>query len=206
MEKNSKVRIPKQKRSILRKKTLQEKALSLFCSNGYQQTTTNQIAREAGMSIGSLYEYYANKEEILYDIVDDYFTVFLNEEDKLRELFFSGIGKKDKRKWIRSIIENLIESHKASEKFNIELHYLYFQFDKVRESIDEQKEIIRKIAAEALDSISGELTIDEIDIAAVIFCDSIEKTVDRICLYPLNIDNEHFISDSVEMLYSYLFT
>ncbi len=93
MEKNSKVRIPKQKRSILRKEALREKALSLFCSKGFKQTTTNQIAEEAGMSIGSLYEYYANKEEILYDIVDEYFTIFLNEEDKLRELFFSVLRK-----------------------------------------------------------------------------------------------------------------
>ena len=205
MEKNSKVRIPKQKRSILRKEALREKALSLFCSKGFQQTTTNQIAEEAGMSIGSLYEYYANKEEILYDIVDEYFTVFLNEEDKLRELFFSGIRNRDKRKWIRSIIENLIESHEASKKFNIELHYLYFQLDKVREAINKQKMIVRKIAAEALDSISGELTTDDTDIAAVIFCDSIEKTVDRICLYPLTIDNKRLISDSVEMIYRYLF-
>ena len=206
MEKNSKVRIPKQNRSILRKETLRKKALSLFCSKGFQQTTTNQIAQEAGMSIGSLYEYYANKEEILYDIVDDYFTVFLNEEDKLRDLFFSCIRKKDKRKWIRSIIENLIESHEASKKLNIELHYLYFQYDKVRKAIDAQKRIIRKIAAEALDSISGELTIKKTDIAAVIFCDSIEKTVDRICLYPLPIDNARLISDSVEMIYRYLFS
>ena len=92
MEKNSKVRIPKQKRSILRKEALREKALSLFCSKGFQQTTTNQIAEEAGMSIGSLYEYYANKEEILYDIVDQC-DLFMSRFEVPR---MTGISTKEK--------------------------------------------------------------------------------------------------------------
>lgn len=41
-------------------------AVGLFVRKGYHQTTTREIAREAGFSIGTLYEYIASKEDILY--------------------------------------------------------------------------------------------------------------------------------------------
>lgn len=205
MSKTTKTRTPVQKRSIQKKENIRSAALSLFCKNSFMQTTTNHIAKEAGMSVGSLYEYYSNKEEILFDILDEYFSDFLNSQDQLKALFFNGIHTLDKRNWIRSIMENLIQSHESSKKFNIELHYLYFQYEQVAAICDKEKSIIRQVAYDALKSISSELTVDHLEAASILFCDTIEKTVDRICLYPLDCDKEVLIDNSVEMLHRYLF-
>ena len=45
-------------------------AVPLFINHGFHKTTTRQIARSAGISIGSLYEYIASKEDILYLVCD----------------------------------------------------------------------------------------------------------------------------------------
>ncbi len=45
-------------------------AVQLFINQGFHKTTTRQIARAAGFSIGSLYEYIASKEDILYLVCD----------------------------------------------------------------------------------------------------------------------------------------
>jgi len=45
-------------------------AVQLFINQGFHKTTTRQIARAAGLSIGSLYEYVASKEDILYLVCD----------------------------------------------------------------------------------------------------------------------------------------
>ncbi|MBW2193589.1 MAG: helix-turn-helix transcriptional regulator, partial [Deltaproteobacteria bacterium] len=45
-------------------------AVQLFIKNGFHKTTTRQIARSSGISIGSLYEYVASKEDILYLVCD----------------------------------------------------------------------------------------------------------------------------------------
>ena len=45
-------------------------AVELFIQNGFHKTTTRQIAKAAGFSIGSLYEYVASKEDILYLVCD----------------------------------------------------------------------------------------------------------------------------------------
>lgn len=43
-----------------------EAAVPLFVANGFHKTTTRQIARAAGFSVGSMYEYVNSKEDILY--------------------------------------------------------------------------------------------------------------------------------------------
>ncbi len=43
-----------------------EAAVPLFVENGFHKTTTRQIAKAAKVSVGSMYEYVASKEDILY--------------------------------------------------------------------------------------------------------------------------------------------
>lgn len=45
-------------------------AVTLFKQKGFHRTTTREIARAAGFSIGTLYEYIRKKEDILYLVVD----------------------------------------------------------------------------------------------------------------------------------------
>jgi TetR/AcrR family transcriptional regulator, cholesterol catabolism regulator len=45
-------------------------AITLFKQKGFHRTTTREIARAAGFSIGTLYEYIRKKEDILYLVVD----------------------------------------------------------------------------------------------------------------------------------------
>jgi TetR/AcrR family transcriptional regulator, cholesterol catabolism regulator len=49
-----------------RRRQIVEAAVPLFIENGYHKTTTRQIARRAGISVGSMYEYVTSKEDILY--------------------------------------------------------------------------------------------------------------------------------------------
>jgi len=60
-----------------------DSAVALFINKGYHQTTTREIARSAGFSIGTLYEYVASKEDILYlvcDAIHDEIEMRLKEE------------------------------------------------------------------------------------------------------------------------------
>jgi AcrR family transcriptional regulator len=53
-----------------RRRQIVDAAVELFIQNGFHKTTTRQIAGAAGFSIGSLYEYVASKEDILYLVCD----------------------------------------------------------------------------------------------------------------------------------------
>lgn len=54
----------------LRRRQIIDAAVQLFIEKGFHKTTTRQIARAAGLSIGSLYEYIESKEDVLYLVCD----------------------------------------------------------------------------------------------------------------------------------------
>lgn len=49
-----------------RRRQIVEAAVPLLVKNGFHKTTTRQISKAAGFSIGTLYEYVASKEDVLY--------------------------------------------------------------------------------------------------------------------------------------------
>ncbi len=53
-----------------RRRQIADAAVQLFIDRGFHKTTTRQIARASGISIGSLYEYFASKEDILYMVCE----------------------------------------------------------------------------------------------------------------------------------------
>lgn len=53
-----------------RRRQIADAAVQLFIDRGFHKTTTRQIAGAAGFSIGSLYEYFASKEDILYMVCE----------------------------------------------------------------------------------------------------------------------------------------
>ncbi len=55
---------------VKRRRQIVDAAVQLFIEKGFHKTTTRQIANAAGFSIGSLYEYVASKEDVLYLVCD----------------------------------------------------------------------------------------------------------------------------------------
>lgn len=53
-----------------RKKEILDVSERLFCTNGYDNTSTNDILAEIGIARGTLYYYFSSKEEILDAIID----------------------------------------------------------------------------------------------------------------------------------------
>jgi AcrR family transcriptional regulator len=62
-------KLPKQARSEATVEAVLEAAAQVFERHGYAAGTTNRIAERAGVSIGSLYQYFPNKDAILVALV-----------------------------------------------------------------------------------------------------------------------------------------
>ena len=58
-------REPRQARSREMVEHILEGAIRVLIRDGYHEASTNRIARQAGVSPGSVYQYFANKEEIV---------------------------------------------------------------------------------------------------------------------------------------------
>lgn len=60
---------PRQVRAELTRQRILTAAAHVFADHGYAAGTTNRIAERARISIGSLYQYYPNKDAILVELV-----------------------------------------------------------------------------------------------------------------------------------------
>ncbi|WP_139491045.1 TetR/AcrR family transcriptional regulator [Brevibacillus dissolubilis] len=75
-----------------RREQIIEAAVDLFIHKGFHKTTTREIARASGFSIGTLYEYIESKEDVLYLVCD---AIHNEVETRLRETITpNGTGLK----------------------------------------------------------------------------------------------------------------
>ncbi|MCA9710142.1 MAG: TetR/AcrR family transcriptional regulator [Myxococcales bacterium] len=65
-------RRPVQRRAARRRDSLLDAAARLLASEGYEAITTNAIAREAGAAVGTVYDYFPNKEAVLAALLERY--------------------------------------------------------------------------------------------------------------------------------------
>lgn len=63
---------PRQVRAELTRERILDAAARVFAEHGYAAGTTNRIAERARVSIGSLYQYYPNKDAILAELIGDH--------------------------------------------------------------------------------------------------------------------------------------
>lgn len=81
----------------LKRQAILKKAAELFAESGYASASVADLATACGTSKALLYHYYANKEQLLFDILHEHFSHLLsavraakneklNQEDQLRAL------------------------------------------------------------------------------------------------------------------------
>jgi len=97
---------PKQARSRQTKEKIVQAAILLFEERGYERSTSNDIATEAGVSVGSFYVYFTDKRQLLLSIFD-------RLADELYKNIFDGLKAEhlfdaDLRPRIRQAVANTI--------------------------------------------------------------------------------------------------
>jgi AcrR family transcriptional regulator len=76
-------RQPQQERGTRRITELLDAADRVFAQVGYEGATTNAIAKEAGASVGSLYQFFPDKEALLLALADRYRSALHEIHDRV---------------------------------------------------------------------------------------------------------------------------
>ncbi len=97
-----------------RRSQIIEAAVPLFVANGFHKTTTRQIARAVGFSVGSMYEYVNSKEDILY-------LVCLSIHDEVERGVASALAQSESGLMaLRQLIrEFLLVCHKMADQIQL---------------------------------------------------------------------------------------
>ena len=105
------IREPKQQRAIEKKEKIIEEGFNLICKNGYHNTNTAEIAKEAGVSTGIVYQYFKDKYDILIEGLEKYGDDIFFPILKNKDITFD---KKDFEKLLREMINHYLDNHKVS--------------------------------------------------------------------------------------------
>lgn len=204
IKKNEKsIRKPKQTRSIETKNKILNTALELFCKKGFYLTTTNEIAKVAGVPIGSLYSYYKNKDIILLEILNDYNETFIKDVySKLNDSInvMENMNVDNIKELMKSIISILINRHLETKELNIELKALCHTKPEVAEISKEQEDKIYSLILRELKNNNSLLNVHDYEACAMTIQDIINSTVDRIVFKENSIDNNRIINSAVNAI------
>ncbi len=92
-----------------KKQALKTAAYDVFSKKGYKEAGISEIAKRAGVAVGSFYNYYDGKEAIFLD-------VYVEENDRVRQAMMDDIDwQQDLVKLVRQIFEqsrSLVSSNK----------------------------------------------------------------------------------------------
>ncbi len=88
---------PLQERSLEKRARLKTAGLALFGENGYENTSVDQIARRAKLAVGTFYQHFRSKRQLLLALMDELL-------EKLSQLNFQPRASTDLRAAIRELL------------------------------------------------------------------------------------------------------
>jgi AcrR family transcriptional regulator len=114
-------RRPLQRRSRETVDAIVEASARVLARHGYAASTTNRIAERAGVSIGSLYEYFPNKDSVLAALLERHTAEGGAQVlGALEAAIARGAGLRER---VRTLVEALLRQHRRSP----ELHRVLFE-------------------------------------------------------------------------------
>lgn len=113
-------RVPKQSRSTGTVEAIVEAAAQVFERHGYASGTTNRIAERAGVSIGSVYQYFPNKDTILLALVRRHIAEVTELLGPYTQLLRNGARLEEV---LDGVVRSMVELHARSPR----LHRVLFE-------------------------------------------------------------------------------
>lgn len=197
---NREIRIPKQKRSIEKKNKIVDAAYRIFNDKGYHNTTTAEIAKEAGIATGSFYAYFKDKKDIFTEALLKYNKTF---QDTIIKQLNEIPDEEDLSNTLKIIINILIDCHNFSRNFHDEIMSLSFLDQDVNRMLKAQNQEIMTKILEHLEKCNIPIKNSKEKIFLVL------NIVDSLCHelgYPSNLDlnKEIAITECAYMIKSLL--
>ena len=160
-------------------------AARVFEERGYAGANTNRIAERAGVSIGSLYQYFPNKESILAVLLEQHTEEVANAVEAIRRHVAEEPRSKNPR--LQHVL--LDEAPRPP--------HLKARLQELEQAAVESTEI--RLRA------SPQVRVEDHRTAAYLAVQSIETLAHRFVVEPSDeVSRERFVAELVEMLVRYL--
>ncbi len=191
---------PSQDRSRTTVDTILEAAAKQLVRRGFDHLTTNAVAEAAGVSIGSLYQYFPNKEALVAALVERH----LEERSVATFAELARVATLPMAQAVRAVIELTIRAHSVEP----ELHrVLIEQVPRVGRlaRLRELEASTHAVVSALLVARRAEIDIADPELAAFVLVSAIEAIVHRaVVFHPEHLDDPHLLDEATNLVTRYL--
>lgn len=105
---------PRQQRSIATVEAIVQAMTRVLIKDGYEGASTNRVAKEAGVSVGSLYQYFPSKEALVLAVMEQHANS-MTERMQARMMELAGASIEDAA---RELTHLFIANHQQNPKLH----------------------------------------------------------------------------------------
>lgn len=193
---------PSQARSQRTVEAILKAAAQVFSKRGYAATTTNHIAERAGVSIGSLYEYFPSKDALLAALMEAH----IEESDAALARAAAEVAGDDHDLTgiVRHLVRTMIELHDRDR----DLHRVLFEeaplSRRLRQMLaDVEQRIVAGVALRV--TTHPQVRVANPTLAASIVVHTVESLTHKLVVHGhRDVDVDAYIDEIVRLVTGYL--
>ncbi|MFB8275692.1 TetR/AcrR family transcriptional regulator [Nocardia colli] len=191
-------RKPRQVRAELTRERILTAAAHVFAEHGYAAGTTNRIAERARISIGSLYQYFPNKDAILAELLIQHIDRGRWTEGDELELTAGSL-----RATVRALVRDAIDNHSDDPRL---LRIMIEEAPLSQELLDTvaRHGKLRVGQVRELLARHPDVRVRDLDTAAELILFTVEMNTHKLMADPRGIAIEAVENELVDMVTRYL--
>lgn len=189
---------PRQERSRETVDVILEAAARVLARHGYTRATTNRIAEAAGVSVGSLYEYFPNKDAVLVAIAE-------RQLEEMKQAVLASLAGPGP---LHAVLRRFVEATLAAHEPNRDLHRVVFSEaphpPEFHACVLQMEETLAHTLRETLRRETNDGLMDP-DTAAHLVVQTVEALSHRYVDHGIHdLDRERFVDEMLALLGGYL--
>lgn len=167
-----------QKRSRATVDALIEATARILVTEGFEKASTNRIAETAGVSIGSLYQYFPGKEALVAAVIDRHHQ----EVMQVVRTALAEVASQPLEKAVRKLVAVAIEAHRIDPKLHRVLTEQIPRTGRL-ENVEAFNREALALFRNYLEQHRDEVRVADLDLAAFLCATAIEAVAHTAVLY-----------------------
>jgi AcrR family transcriptional regulator len=191
---------PRQQRSQDTVECILDATARVLCSTGYDRASTNRVALAAGVSVGSLYQYFPSKEALVAALIERHVEQMTSLiTGKLAEVSTAPLEAA-----VRTMIDAMFDAHAVDPRLHKVLIEQVPRIGKLERVVGVEREV-EVLVAVFLEARKHEIRRSQLEAAAFVVCNVVEAVTHAAVLAELeNPRRGEVASELTDLVLRYL--
>jgi AcrR family transcriptional regulator len=192
-------KLPRQDRSRATIDAILEATARVLVKEGFDRASTNRIAEAAGVSVGSLYQYFPGKEALVAALIERH----IEEMSSLFASAFERLGRLPLREATRELVGLHLRAHSIDPRLHQVLSEQIPRIDRLDRVRDIERTVTDLVGA-YLRAHRDEIKVRDLELASFVVVQAVEGVTHAALLHERRVDDARLIDEMTALVVRYL--